>query len=62
MTLPTGNPLGRPPALTPEQDREIFEKIQLRKRLAKKILAADYGVSPYALDFAVARERRRRAR
>lgn len=61
MTIPTHNPIGRPPQLTPEQDREIYDKVQLRKRLAKKVLAADYGCTIHAIDFALARERRRRA-
>lgn len=60
MTARTGKPLGRPPALTPEQDREVYEKVQLRKRLARKVLAAELGVTQDAIDFAVARERRRR--
>lgn len=60
MSAPTGNPRGRPPQLTPEQDREVYDKVMLRRRLAKKVLAAEFGVTMHAIDFAVARERRRR--
>jgi hypothetical protein len=52
--------LGRPPALTPEQDREIFEKVQLRRQLTNARLAHDYGVSVDAIYFSVARSRRAR--
>jgi hypothetical protein len=53
--------LGRPPALTPEQDAEIYDAFRLRATLTNRALSERYGVSEAALMFALNRESTRRA-
>lgn len=57
MTLPAGNPTGRPPKLTTAQQAEVYATLGRERAVT---LAARYGVRPGAIYAAWHRERRRR--
>jgi len=48
--------------LTPEQDAEVYDLVQMRREISDKALTLRFGVSRAALETAVARERKRRSR
>lgn len=51
---------GPKPLLTPEQDAEIYDAVETRKRLSDKALMARYGVTRETLYAARHREAKRR--